>query len=305
MTNYIKHIILISIGTLFIVGCGSSGHKSVSDHGLIDDNTTVETNTTNDTGGGIDTNATTVKSLTLTISTASLNKDYNTTLKVEGTYSDQSTEDLTDKVQWLITPSDAVRIKGNTLIAIKDHDIILRAKLNGTLSNQVKLSIYWEVNGHRLPPEPDPKVNNSTLLGIDSNNNGVRDDVERWIYNKYKDKHPIYIDIAMQEARADRLILEKQPKTKAEAMEIKDKVDAPIDCQAYYRYEAKYFNEPILVKEDIANEYFRNKIYFNTKERMAIYEQYDRLLSGDSYTLLDGKEMKKACEFNTSKYDKE
>jgi len=305
MTNYIKHIILISIGTLFIVGCGSSGHKSVSDHGLIDDNTTVETNTTNDTGGGTDTNATTVKSLTLTISTASLNKDYNTTLKVEGTYSDQSTEDLTDKVQWLITPSDAVRIKGNTLIAIKDHDIILRAKLNGTLSNQVKLSIYWEVNGHRLPPEPDPKVNNSTLLGIDSNNNGVRDDVERWIYNKYKDKHPIYIDIAMQAARGYRLVLEKQPKTKTEAMSIMKEVEKAADCEAYYKMDAKYLNDTILVKEDIDNRYFRHKIYFNIQERLNIYIKYDALFSGDSYTLPSFKEEKAACDFNTSKYDKE
>ncbi len=37
------------------------------------------------------------------------------------------------------------------------------------------------IHGHRLPPEPDPKVNNATLLGVDVNHNGVRDDVERWI----------------------------------------------------------------------------------------------------------------------------
>jgi len=30
-----------------------------------------------------------------------------------------------------------------------------------------------------LPPEPDPTVNASTLLGVDSNSNGVRDDLER------------------------------------------------------------------------------------------------------------------------------
>ena len=64
-------------------------------------------------------------------------------------------------------------------------------------------NIYSEtIHGHILPPKPDPKINNSTLLGIDSNNNGVRDDVERWIYKTYKDKHPIYIDIAMQAGRA-------------------------------------------------------------------------------------------------------
>ena len=48
-------------------------------------------------------------------------------------------------------------------------------------------NIYSEtINDYELPPEPDPKINNATLLGIDSNNNGVRDDVERWIYKTYK-----------------------------------------------------------------------------------------------------------------------
>lgn len=41
------------------------------------------------------------------------------------------------------------------------------------------------INGHTLPPEPDPAINNSTLLGIDSNNNGVRDDVEIYIYKRF------------------------------------------------------------------------------------------------------------------------
>jgi hypothetical protein len=40
------------------------------------------------------------------------------------------------------------------------------------------------IHGYTLPTEPDPTINNSTLLGIDSNDNGVRDDVEIWILNQ-------------------------------------------------------------------------------------------------------------------------
>jgi hypothetical protein len=40
------------------------------------------------------------------------------------------------------------------------------------------------INGISVPPEPDPVVNNATLAGVDSNNNGVRDDVERKIAEK-------------------------------------------------------------------------------------------------------------------------
>ena len=37
------------------------------------------------------------------------------------------------------------------------------------------------INGIAVPPEPDVVVNNATIAGMDSNNNGVRDDVERYL----------------------------------------------------------------------------------------------------------------------------
>lgn len=44
------------------------------------------------------------------------------------------------------------------------------------------------INGHIVPPEPDPVLNDSTLAGIDVNANGVRDDVERVIAASYEDR---------------------------------------------------------------------------------------------------------------------
>ena len=156
------------------------------------------------------------------------------------------------------------------------------------------------INGHTLPPEPDSVANNATLLGIDVNDNGVRDDVERWIYETYKDKHAIYIDIAMQAVRGYKLILE----TPERAKEIHNEVRKARHCKYYYMYSAKYFNEPILIKRDFSTKYLRKKLYFNTQKRKNTYRQYDILLSGDSYTLPSPKEEKDACDFNTSKYDK-
>ncbi len=154
------------------------------------------------------------------------------------------------------------------------------------------------INGHDLPPKPDPVLNNSTLLGIDVNNNGVRDDVERWIVETYKDKHPIHIDIAMQAARAYKLVLE----TPERAKEIRLKVNGALFCASYYEFEAQFFNDPILIYERI-NTPVKNK-YFNTKVRSKVYWQYDKLLSGGSYALPKDNKMKLLCDFNTSKYDK-
>ncbi len=153
------------------------------------------------------------------------------------------------------------------------------------------------INGHTLPPEPDPTINNATLLGVDSNNNGVRDDVERWIYKKYKNKHPIHIDIAIQAARGYKKVLETPEKAK----EIHNEVDAVIDCSWYYRDEAQYFNDPILIFERIDDKVFYQ--YFNTNARKSVYQEYDKLLSGDTYHTLDGIDMKNQCNFDTSKYE--
>jgi len=266
-----------------------------------DNNTSTGSDTNSTTGGDDNTTTTptiTLKSLTLTINKTTLNKDENTTVKIMATYSDNSIKEVTNIVEWIITPSDSIKVEKTTLTALKDKNTSIKAKLNNTLSNEIALNITWVANGHTLPPEPDKTLNDSTLLGIDTNNNGVRDDVERWIYETYKDKHPIHIDIAMQEGRANKLILEHPERAKS----IHNEVDKAVHCQSYYKYYAEYFNEPNLIQENSIDEYFRSKIYFNTQERMDAYDEYDTLLSGDSYTLPKIEKLKAMCDFNTSKY---
>lgn len=160
-------------------------------------------------------------------------------------------------------------------------------------------NIYSEtINGHTLPPEPDPIINNSTLLGIDSNNNGVRDDVERWIYKTYKDKHPIHIDIAMQAARAYKKVLETPEKAK----EIHNLVSAPVYCEGYFRVFADLFGDTKYIQQKILGTQFDN-IYFNIPERNNAYLKYQQLLSGDIYSVPRPSKGKNFCDFDTSKYE--
>ena len=240
-------------------------------------------------------------SLILESNATSLNLGEKAVLIVTGNYEDNSTKELSSNIEWVMTPTDSVEIKGTTLTVLKDVNTALQAKVGSILSNILNLELYWEVNGHRLPPEPDPTVNNSTLLGIDSNDNGVRDDVERWIYETYKDKHPIHIDIAMQAGRAYKQVLE----TPERAKEIHDEVSASLDCELYYR-RCKAGKELHFIdrNEKINSDYFRKQIYFNTKDRLDTYWQYDTLLSGDSYTIPWCSERKKFCDFNITKYEK-
>lgn len=50
--------------------------------------------------------------------------------------------------------------------------------------NNTKITII-DVMGENLPPVPDKELNDSTIAGIDANNNFIRDDVELSIFEKY------------------------------------------------------------------------------------------------------------------------
>jgi hypothetical protein len=290
LPNFTKSTLLVSF-FLLLTGCNDNATT------VVETNLTASTQSSQVTSMQENTNG--LKNLMLTIDKTILNKDENTTLKVMATYEDGTSKEVTDKVKWIVTPESSVIVTQKILIAKKDNPTILKAKLGNILSNSISLDITWIVNDYTLPPEPDKTLNDSTLLGIDVNGNGVRDDVERWIYEKYKDKHPIHIDIAMQAGRAYKLVLE----TPERAKEIHDEVSAPSYCESYYKIYAKYFNESTLVNNDITNEYFRTSIMFNTQERKMIYLKYDKLLSGDSYSTPKIGEGKQFCDFNTTKYE--
>lgn len=55
------------------------------------------------------------------------------------------------------------------------------------------------INGIKVPPMPDAKINNATIAGVDSDNNGVRDDVDRAIAEQSGGDMQVYremIDVA-------------------------------------------------------------------------------------------------------------
>jgi len=149
------------------------------------------------------------------------------------------------------------------------------------------------VNGHTLPPEPDPDVNNATLLGVDANENGVRDDVERWIFKTYE--HPIVQAVAMQNARAFQIILADPSK----ARETRKLTSESINCQIYYQYDS---NKSILPKERSLHKESR-PIILNTRERNRAYYEYNQVLSGGVYSSGDMDKYKESCDFNETKIE--
>ena len=53
-----------------------------------------------------------------------------------------------------------------------------------------------------LPPEPSDDERDATVAGVDTNNNGVRDDVERALHARHPDMTPTMMSALMQNAKA-------------------------------------------------------------------------------------------------------
>ncbi len=274
----------------------------------------------------------TLTSLTLTADNTTLSKDTNTTVKVMATFSDNSRKEVTQQVTWNMTPKNALRMNNRNLQAVNDGNITLQATLGNKHSNILHVNVFWEIHGYRLPPMPDEKLNNATLLGIDSNNNGVRDDVERWIYETYdtyipcvekviyvdvtltsgeikrvksyedvcEDKavpyHQIVREIAMQGARAAQIII-VEPKKARETTKF---MDAAQNCYFYFSTAAERQGEPILVPErvNILGKEF-DAIQFNTVQRARAYGEYNFALSGGVYSANEtDEELRQGCDFD-------
>jgi len=198
MKKILLKITIVAIAFISIVSCNKSDKSDT-----VDKNKTV-TNQAMIKDSNVTKNHPYITKLTLSLPKNEINRDSTIEAKVVATYSNNTTKDISKNIEWVVSKKDAIKAQNTKLTAIKDYPkpITVEAKVKNSLnkivtSNKESLKIYWEVNGHRLPPEPDPKVNNATLLGVDSNNNGVRDDVERWIYEEYKDLHPVNAAIAV------------------------------------------------------------------------------------------------------------
>ena len=149
------------------------------------------------------------------------------------------------------------------------------------------------INGYVLPPEPDPDVNNATLLGVDANDNGVRDDVERWIIIKYKDHHKIVTAIGLQGAKAAQVIIQ-EPENARQTREV---FAQAYHCSFYFEFYAGINNEPLLVDHPMFGNEFEN-IQFNTTKRARAYGRYNAALSGGVYTSPSSAEKRAGCDFD-------
>ncbi len=188
---------------------------------------------------------------------------------------------------------NTLRFTPDQLLEVGFYEVSIRhlMKMKPGMGMRIRPIVYRfyvpeVINGFKLPPEPDEDKNNETLLGIDFNHNGIRDDVERWIIIHYANdpKYPkTKTAIALQYAKASQYIISHDPEHAYEnkTFEIFDRA---MDCEGYWSNAVtKDMNSSAYISFGLENEIFDNTFkakMFNTKERTKAYWQFNGSLSG-------------------------
>ena len=133
------------------------------------------------------------------------------------------------------------------------------------------------------------KLDDSSLLGIDLNNNEIRDDVEIKILSHYK--IPVHRAIMFQVARTEQRML-SNPYMIKQAKILEKTSSEILGCIGYL---TEYKKIP-----KINNIYKTlNKWQYNNKKRVQKYRDYDRALSGGVYSI--PKSWSQYCQFDIEK----
>lgn len=133
-----------------------------------------------------------------------------------------------------------------------------------------------------LPPDPG-KAGKQTLEGIDSDNDGVRDDIQRYIAIEYPHSEKMR-RVLTDKAKADQaLILNAHDKEKV--LEINVEQDKTIDCLWYIDPGAASANRKKLKAQML-----------NTEERIRAWIKADSHLGGMTFRLPDDD--KAQCNFD-------
>ena len=119
-----------------------------------------------------------------------------------------------------------------------------------------------DVDGKHLPPQPDPKLVDATVEGVDANKNGIRDDVELAIFKKYPNDAKIRaaeLQYAMDQQMYLTLVINTET-WKAAAVQL----DRGYQCIAatYPRDDLNKFNTVTSMRTDEVEA-----LQYNTKAR--------------------------------------
>lgn len=171
----------------------------------------------------------------------------------------------------MITPLDAT----NTLA------VTLRSNPGGFLVVQILGEPSFN-----LPPDPGA-AGDATLEGVDANNNGIRDDVERWIYLTYPGSEKLRMALIQEYYPMQNMIIHGHQQNRDAVYNDMDAMQRSGECLFYVHPE-----KPHKISAELKAR------IVNTDERVYGYLEASRLLGGGTFSGKPMSKWKYSCTFN-------
>lgn len=135
-----------------------------------------------------------------------------------------------------------------------------------------------------LPHDPG-EAGKATLEGIDSDGDGVRDDVQRWIAMTYPDSEKTRAALTQRTKTMQQFLLDadNSKATYLNAVQMSE----DYDCLSYINMDASY---------DISREH--KAVFLNTYLRSKMWLNADRQLSGSMFEMTPYNQWKSTCDFD-------
>jgi hypothetical protein len=156
-----------------------------------------------------------------------------------------------------------------------------------------KIVLFWAIlflfsggaiAGQSLPSDPG-EAGKQTLLGIDSDSDGVRDDIQRYIYFAYPDNEKVRVALSHIAIEYQKLLL--QPDNREAASMHANKMARHGECLFYIMGEQSGDVRSALQAE-----------IMNTEERILAYINHIESLAGTVISGAHMKDWKNSCAFD-------
>ncbi|SDU66649.1 hypothetical protein [Desulfobacula phenolica] len=194
--------------------------------------------------------------------------------------------------------SATISVNGEQIFGPSDFNkqvYLLEALLNLAENNEFSIELASSPDSYLtieivkdidLPADPG-NAGKETLLGIDSDNDGVRDDIQRYIYVTYPNEEKVRLSLTQIAKNYQELLPDSGDPEKA--YENVKKLNRSRSCLYYIK-------NGIRGAKDIADALFAKIL--NTEERSLAYLEFSNNLAGKTLSLTPIKDRKSCCLFD-------
>jgi hypothetical protein len=170
-------------------------------------------------------------------------------------------------------------------ISPDDHENTLSVSLRSNPGGFLTIQVLAETSLN-LPPDPGP-AGDATLEGVDVNDNGIRDDIERWIALTYPNSEKIRQALIQNYYPLQNIMIHARAGDRDAVYNDMTALQRSSECLHYILPDEAY----LLMRELKA-------VVVNTDERVYAYLDSSRILGGGSFPSAPFSKWNQSCTFD-------